>query len=45
MLVEREFRVNFGHDPDPETQREVGLTGDDRTTLFREGDITVLVEE
>lgn len=45
MLAEEEFRISFGHTPDPETQREARLTEDDRTTLFRDGNIKVLVEE
>lgn len=45
MLAEKEFRTSFGHIPDSETQREAGLNEDDRTALFREGDIKVLVDE
>lgn len=45
MLAEEEFRISFGHVPNPETKRKTKLTEDDRITLFRDGDIRVLVEE
>jgi hypothetical protein len=45
MLAEHEFRVSFGLDSNNDAEYDSSLTGDERKTLFRDGDIKVLVEE